>query len=95
MMNTLSTEKAYTKRRRRSNRFRPPESQSRTPRPERKTAWVVAISEDGTEHCLTSKDNWTRQPYLQQDISGRPMRVVKEFEAGSYEEARNIYEAQL
>lgn len=90
-MNTYP-EKIYTKRRRRHSQFRPPEPQ---PRPKRKTVWVFAISEDGAEHCLIGKDAWARQPDLHRDIHGKPMRVVDEFEAESYEKARAIYESQL
>lgn len=57
--------------------------------------WVIAISEDGCEHCLTGLKNWQEQPKLRYDVGGRPMRLVKEFEADTYEKAREIYEAQL
>lgn len=93
-MNTCSTGKIYTKRRRKANQFRPPEPKPR-PKSRAKTAWVIAFSEDGFEHCLTGRQNWDNQPQLRVDTSGRPMRIVKEFETESYEEARNIYEAQL
>lgn len=94
MMDTC-TGKVYTKRRRRGSQFQPRVELPPAPRPRPKTKWVIAMSNDGTEHCLTGKDNWDRQPKLRLDTNGRQMRVIDEFEAASYQEAREIYEAQL
>jgi hypothetical protein len=93
-MNTCTLEKIYSKRRRRSGIRFEPEPLPR-PKSKAKMLWIIAISEDGYEHCLTGKKNWITQKELQFDTNGKPMRVLKEFEAESYEEARAIYEAQL
>ena len=59
--------------------------------PKRHT-YIIARNEDGTEHQLTSKVTWDNQPILRLDVSGKPMVVIKEFEATTYDEARAIYE---
>ncbi len=87
--------KAYTKRSRRSNGNQFYSEPKPRPKSKAKMAWVIAISEDGSEHCLVGKENWSRQPELRIDAHGKPMSVIKEFEAESYRKAREAYEAQL
>ena len=94
-MDTTQYSEKYTKRHRRGNGFRPEPRSRLRPKSKAKTVWVIAFSEDGYEHCLTGLKNWTDQPKLRFDASGRPMKVVQEFEADTYEKARAVYEAQL
>lgn len=48
--------------------------------------YIIAVNEDGTDHCLTVKETW--------DSSGdESMKVAEEFEAATFEEAKIIYEA--
>ena len=48
--------------------------------------YIMAVSKDGNDHCLTSKENW--------DIGGdESMTVTEEFDVASHEEAKILYEA--
>lgn len=49
--------------------------------------WVLALNEDNTEDILTTREAWDDVPFLRLDVDGRPMVIVKEFEAETFEEA--------
>ena len=43
------------------------------------------------EHGMTSLDQWNEKPFLQKSVDGGLMRLVKEFEAETWEEAMQVY----
>jgi hypothetical protein len=39
----------------------------------------------------TTREGWDSAPALQLDVNGRPMNIVKEFEAEKWEDAMQVY----
>ncbi len=60
------------------------------------TRWVIYVNVDGTSAGMTTRYNWDAYPEQHHlDPDGIPHKIVKEFDANSYDDAKTVYDKHL